>query len=179
MPSWKKIITSGSNAAFSSLTVSNIITGSISGSLTGSLCGTASWAQNTVQSTSASYADTASYVSLPYAVYTAIFTSEASTTPVYTVLQNTLGDNLIWTNSGPNANIKLTADNNPQLFTGKQIYWNAHVMKGNGNPGVAVVNTNNTDALQIYPYDLSGNLVFDLGDSGSGLYCTLDIKVFS
>jgi hypothetical protein len=45
MPSWKKVITSGSAAAFSSLTVSSTITGSISGSLTGSLQGTASWAQ--------------------------------------------------------------------------------------------------------------------------------------
>lgn len=35
MPNWKKIITSGSNAALNSLTVSNTITGSISGSLTG------------------------------------------------------------------------------------------------------------------------------------------------
>jgi hypothetical protein len=35
MPNWKKIITSGSDAAFNSLIVSNTITGSISGSLTG------------------------------------------------------------------------------------------------------------------------------------------------
>ena len=178
MPSWKKVITSGSNAAFNSLTVSNTITGSISGSLTGSLYGTASWAQNTVQSTSASYAATASYVSLPYAVYTATFTSEASTTPVYTVLQNTLGDDLTWTNSGPNDTIKLTAANNPQLFTGKQIYWAVHIVQGNQNPGVAFVSTNNADALQIYPYNLSGNKTFDLGSGGS-LYCTLEIKVFS
>ena len=46
MPSWKKVITSGSAAAFSSLIVSSTITGSISGSLTGSLQGTASWATN-------------------------------------------------------------------------------------------------------------------------------------
>jgi hypothetical protein len=41
MPSWKKVITSGSAAAFSSLIVSSTITGSISGSLTGSLQGNA------------------------------------------------------------------------------------------------------------------------------------------
>jgi hypothetical protein len=46
MPSWKKVITSGSAAAFSSLIVSSTITGSLSGSLTGSLQGTASWATN-------------------------------------------------------------------------------------------------------------------------------------
>lgn len=43
MPNWKKIVTSGSNAAFNSLIVSSTITGSISGSLTGSLFGTASF----------------------------------------------------------------------------------------------------------------------------------------
>jgi len=48
MPSWKKVITSGSNAAFNSLTVSSTITGSLSGSLTGSLQGTASWAEYVV-----------------------------------------------------------------------------------------------------------------------------------
>lgn len=47
MPSWKKVITSGSNAAFNSLIVSSTITGSISGSLTGSLLGTASYYQET------------------------------------------------------------------------------------------------------------------------------------
>jgi hypothetical protein len=52
MPSWKKVITSGSAAAFSSLIVSNTITGSISGSLTGSLQGTASWAQFVVNAPS-------------------------------------------------------------------------------------------------------------------------------
>jgi len=45
MPSWKKIITSGSDAALSTLTVSN--------GITGSLYGTASWALN---SNTASYA---------------------------------------------------------------------------------------------------------------------------
>jgi len=48
MPSWKKVITSGSAAAFSSLIVSSTITGSLSGSLTGSLQGTASWAEYVV-----------------------------------------------------------------------------------------------------------------------------------
>ena len=59
MPSWKKVITSGSNAAFNSLTVSNTITGSISGSLTGSLFGTASWADSASRATTSSYALTA------------------------------------------------------------------------------------------------------------------------
>jgi hypothetical protein len=66
MPNWKKIITSGSDAAFNSLIVSNTITGSISGSLTGSLFGTASYVSgsvftNTNPALSASYALTASY----------------------------------------------------------------------------------------------------------------------
>jgi hypothetical protein len=59
MPSWKKVITSGSAAAFSSLIVSSTITGSISGSLTGSLFGTASWADSASRATTASYALTA------------------------------------------------------------------------------------------------------------------------
>lgn len=61
MPSWKKVITSGSAAAFSSLVVSSTITGSISGSLTGSLFGTASWAESASQSISASRSTTASF----------------------------------------------------------------------------------------------------------------------
>jgi hypothetical protein len=66
MPNWKKIITSGSDAAFNSLIVSNTITGSISGSLTGSLFGTASYVNGSVFTSanpalSASYATTASY----------------------------------------------------------------------------------------------------------------------
>jgi len=48
MPNWKKVVTSGSAAAFSSLIVSSTITGSLSGSLTGSLQGTASWAEYVV-----------------------------------------------------------------------------------------------------------------------------------
>ena len=52
MPNWKKVVTSGSAAAFSSLIVSSTITGSISGSLTGSLQGTASWAEYVVNSNS-------------------------------------------------------------------------------------------------------------------------------
>ena len=48
MPSWKKVITSGSAAAFSSLIVSSTITGSISGSLTGSLFGTASYVSGSI-----------------------------------------------------------------------------------------------------------------------------------
>jgi len=50
MPNWKKVITSGSAAAFSSLIVSSTITGSMSGSFTGSLQGTASWATNALTS---------------------------------------------------------------------------------------------------------------------------------
>jgi hypothetical protein len=66
MPNWKKITTSGSAAAFSSLIVSSTITGSISGSLTGSLFGTASYVSGSVftnanPALSASYALTASY----------------------------------------------------------------------------------------------------------------------
>jgi len=48
MPSWKKVITSGSNAAFNSLTVSSTITGSISGSLTGSLSGSTTVGNNLI-----------------------------------------------------------------------------------------------------------------------------------
>jgi len=48
MPSWKKVITSGSAAAFSSLTVSSTITGSISGSLTGSLSGSTTVGNNLI-----------------------------------------------------------------------------------------------------------------------------------
>jgi len=50
MPSWKRVIVSGSNAALNSLTVTN--------GITGSLFGTASWANN---ATSASFATTASF----------------------------------------------------------------------------------------------------------------------
>jgi len=59
MPNWKKVIVSGSEAALSSLNVTNSVTASIfSGSFTGSLAGTASWANNAI---SASYALTASF----------------------------------------------------------------------------------------------------------------------
>ena len=45
MPSWRKVVTSGSSASLSSLYVTNAITASIfSGSFTGPLSGTASWA---------------------------------------------------------------------------------------------------------------------------------------
>jgi hypothetical protein len=66
MPSWKKVITSGSNAAFNSLTVSSTITGSISGSLTGSLFGTASWAYSASQALTASYALNAGGSGFPF-----------------------------------------------------------------------------------------------------------------
>jgi hypothetical protein len=48
MPNWKKIITSGSAAAFSSLVVNSTITGSISGSLTGSLSGSTTVGNNLI-----------------------------------------------------------------------------------------------------------------------------------
>jgi hypothetical protein len=170
----------------STTTGSLFVTGSVNAlyGFTGSLHGTASWAESASNAITASWAEsasnatTASYVPLPYQTYTAIFTSVSSTTPVYTVLQNTLGDDLNWTNSGPNSSIKLTAVNNPQLFSNKQVYWNIHIVKNNRNPGVGYVINNSTDAVQIYPYDLSGNLIFNLGDSDTNLYCTLEIKVF-
>ena len=63
MPNWKKLIVSGSDAALSSLTVTNEVTassytGSFSGSFSGDVDGTASQADN---ATSASFAVTASY----------------------------------------------------------------------------------------------------------------------
>jgi len=60
MPSWKKVIVSGSDAFLNALTVTN--------GITGSLHGTASWAENSITSSyalsalSSSYAVTASYV---------------------------------------------------------------------------------------------------------------------
>ena len=66
MPSWKKVIISGSNAVLNTVSVS-----SFTGSFTGSLFGTASYANNSLSSSysitssvaiSASYAATASYV---------------------------------------------------------------------------------------------------------------------
>ena len=61
MPSWKKIILSGSDAALNTLNVTNSITASVisASQFTGSLFGTSSWANNTI---SASHALTASYV---------------------------------------------------------------------------------------------------------------------
>ena len=53
MPSWKKVITSGSAAALSSLTVT--------GGITGSLFGTASWAVSSSRATTSSYSLTSSY----------------------------------------------------------------------------------------------------------------------
>ena len=88
MPSWKKVTTSGSAAAFSSLIVSSTITGSISGSLTGSLFGTASYVSGSVFTSanpalSASYALTASYALNVNNSYTAnIGNGALSTIPV-------------------------------------------------------------------------------------------------
>ena len=59
MPSWKKIITSGSDATLNSLNVATSLTASIisGSSLTGSLFGTSSWAQNAL---TASFVNTSS-----------------------------------------------------------------------------------------------------------------------
>ena len=61
MPSWKKIILSGSDAALNTLNVTNSITASVisASQFTGSLFGTSSWANNAI---SASHALTASSV---------------------------------------------------------------------------------------------------------------------
>jgi hypothetical protein len=65
MPSWKKVIVSGSEATLTSLYVANSVTASVfSGSFSGSLYGTSSWAISSSYSetsTSSSYALTASY----------------------------------------------------------------------------------------------------------------------
>lgn len=140
---------------------------SFSGSFTGSLYGTAS------------YADTASYVALPYAIYTAIFTCIENKDPEVIVLQNTLGVDLTWTNSGLNQTIKLTSLDDDQIFTNKKIYWNVNITGIlNEPPGVGYIINNNSDTLQLYPYNLSGSLNFNIGDSGNGIFSTLDIKVF-
>ena len=56
MPSWKKVVASGSDASFSSVSVDTYVSASsFKGSFTGSLQGTSSWA------ISSSYALTASY----------------------------------------------------------------------------------------------------------------------
>ena len=61
MPSWKKVILSGSDAALNSLSVTtNVTASSFTGSFTGSFLGTASYAD---QALSASFALTASYAS--------------------------------------------------------------------------------------------------------------------
>ena len=67
MPSWKKLIVSGSDASLNSLTVTN--------GITGSLFGTASWATNTV---SASFATTASYAMSASQAQNAVSTSFAA-----------------------------------------------------------------------------------------------------
>lgn len=57
MPNWKKVITSGSDAVLSSLSVANAITASVfSGSHIGSLTGTASWATNALSADQATTA---------------------------------------------------------------------------------------------------------------------------
>lgn len=54
MPNWKKIVTSGSDAALNSLSVTN--------GITGSLLGTASFAVSSSRAISSSFASTASFV---------------------------------------------------------------------------------------------------------------------
>ena len=62
MPSWKKVILSGSDAALNSLSVTtNVTASSFTGSFTGSFLGTASYAS---QALTASFASTASYVNI-------------------------------------------------------------------------------------------------------------------
>lgn len=98
MPSWKRVIVSGSDASLNTLTVSN--------GITGSLFGTASWARNALtasyatQALSSSYASTASLVngnvkvtqatiglaSVPAVYTTNKATVSTGTTTVHTVI---------------------------------------------------------------------------------------------
>jgi hypothetical protein len=84
MPSWKRVIVSGSDASLNSLQVLTSVSASVfTGSFTGSLFGTASWAQNFSGSvTSASYAYTASSAissSYAFTASSAISSSYAAT----------------------------------------------------------------------------------------------------
>ena len=183
MPSWKKVITSGSAAAFSSLIVSSTITGSISGSLTGSLFGTASYVSGSVFTStnlalSASYALTASYFAPQYTIYTATFTCSSNNNPGITVLENTLGTDLTWENVGPDDVIKIISYDNNQFFLNKKVYWTATAVGSNGEPRIANVQLAGVDRLGLYPYDLSGNKDFNIGDSNTNWYGTFEIKVF-
>ena len=69
MPSWKKVILSGSDAALNNLNVTNSVTASVisASQFTGSLFGTSSWANNVISSsfaTTASFAINASIASI-------------------------------------------------------------------------------------------------------------------
>lgn len=79
MPSWKKVITSGSSAALQSLTVT--------GGITGSLLGTSSWATNALTASFVTTAQTASYVlnaqSSSVANAVRISNSDTTATPQY------------------------------------------------------------------------------------------------
>jgi hypothetical protein len=101
MPSWKKVITSGSNAAFSSLIVSNTITGSISGSLTGSLQGTASWAQNSL---------TASYVNPLYQNVIITGSVYLATSSIY-FSGSSAASRLVWNNTDGTLDLGLKGGN--------------------------------------------------------------------
>jgi hypothetical protein len=207
MPSWKKVITSGSAAAFSSLIVSNTITGSLSGSLTGSLQGTASWATNAQTSsyilssnvygpngfdsisyassagsagtaTTATNADTASYISLPYKIYTAVFSGSAGSDPDVTVLENTLGADLTWVNSGPNSTFKISSSI-ANTFPDNKTYFSVNIVSSSGAPLFGTISKYSDDELRLFPYNLLGGLSFNVGGGQENYVSSIEIKVFS
>ena len=76
MPSWKKVIVSGSDASLNSI---NVATNVVAQSFTGSLFGTASFAVSSSQANSSSFATTASYaLNAEESVFTAIVTNNGS-----------------------------------------------------------------------------------------------------
>jgi hypothetical protein len=119
MPSWKKVVASGSDASFSSLSVDTYVSASsFNGSFTGSLYGTAS------QAISSSYALTASYVNpLRQTVdITGSLNVSGSTTQVgnNTLLGNTLlsGSIIISGSLGqPNPTVSIFGDLNQTGYT--------------------------------------------------------------
>lgn len=101
MPSWKKVITSGSNAELSSLFVANAVTAStFSGSHIGPLTGTASWATTAINSITASVVKTTpasgdrsfyvAYLNSPFGEFQDVYTTASFTyNPVSQSLQVT------------------------------------------------------------------------------------------
>ena len=93
MPSWKKIITSGSNATLNSLNVATSLTASIisGSSITGSLFGTSSWAissSNTINAQTASYFSGQNFATFTQSVASTTWTFNHNLsfrTPVITV----------------------------------------------------------------------------------------------